>query len=65
MTASTTLIRIMSVLGMLLSAYALYVEHRKAEDELYVAACDINSWVACSKCAAPTRPAQAGAACSH
>lgn len=55
----------MSVLGMLLSAYALYVEHRKAEDELYVAACDINSWVACSKCAAPTCPAQAVAACSH
>lgn len=46
---STTAIRIVSVLGVLLSAYALYVEHKKAEDELYVAACDINSWIACSK----------------
>lgn len=38
-----------SIAGVLLSLYALYVEHQKAENDMFVAMCDINSWVACSK----------------
>lgn len=46
---SVALITGASLLGLLLSAYALYVEHKKSQDELFVAWCDISSWVACSK----------------
>ncbi len=38
-----------SIAGVALSLYALYVEHKKAENDMFVAMCDINSWVACSK----------------
>ena len=43
-----------SIAGVVLSLYALYVEHKKAENEMFVAMCDINSWVACSKYVAKT-----------
>ena len=41
-------IRIASIFGMILSTYALYVEHMKGTDEMFEAWCDINSWMSCS-----------------
>ncbi len=42
-------VRVLAVLGFVLSAYALYVEVAKTTDTGYVAACDINAWVSCSR----------------
>ena len=37
------------LLGMILSLFAFYVEMRKHQDKSYVALCDINEQVSCSK----------------
>ena len=44
-----TTIQICAVLGVVISLYALYVEAQHEANEFYVALCDINSWIACSK----------------
>ena len=41
--------QICAVLGVVISLYALYVEAQHEANEFYVALCDINSWIACSK----------------
>jgi len=43
------LLRIISLIGLVLSIYALYVEFRASNDPNYVAACDISSYISCSK----------------
>jgi vitamin-K-epoxide reductase (warfarin-sensitive) len=40
---------ILSVFGLFLSLYALYVEFNAHEDENFIATCDISSHVSCSK----------------
>ena len=42
-------IKLLALLGLFLSLYALYVEYRVSIDPDYVAACDIASWISCSK----------------
>ena len=37
------------LVGLVLSGYALFVEHQKEKDETYTAMCDINEHVSCSK----------------
>jgi vitamin-K-epoxide reductase (warfarin-sensitive) len=46
---STMVIRLLALAGLVLSAYALYVEHAKTSDQGYVAACDLNAWASCSR----------------
>ena len=41
--------QICALLGFLVSGYALYVEAQHEANPFYVALCDINSWIACSK----------------
>ncbi len=43
------MLRLLAFTGLLLSAYALFVEIAKTSDTGYVAACDINAWVSCSR----------------
>lgn len=50
-----TRIQWISLLGLVVSAYAVYVEHAKQADPSYVAACDLSGWggifknISCSK----------------
>lgn len=37
------------MIGLLLSVYALYVENKVENSPGFVAFCDINAWIACSK----------------
>ena len=37
------------IVGLVLSGYALFVEHQKEKDDSYTAMCDINEHVSCSK----------------
>eukprot|EP00164_Ancoracysta_twista_P004597 GFYU01006208.1.p1 GENE.GFYU01006208.1~~GFYU01006208.1.p1 ORF type:complete len:169 (-),score=41.24 GFYU01006208.1:176-631(-) len=39
----------MCAMGMVLSAYALYVEIKLSQDKNFVALCDISEWMSCSK----------------
>ena len=39
---------ILCVFGVVISAFALFVEKSKHEDSSYVALCDLNSWMSCS-----------------
>ena len=43
------LLRIFPVLGILVSLYALWVEHRKALDDTYEALCDLSEGASCTK----------------
>ena len=38
-----------STIGIILSAYALYIEHKKAKNAEYKAVCDINDKMSCTK----------------
>lgn len=51
--SSATLVRTVCLIGILLSAYALYVESRKEADPGYEALCDVSSWISCSKVRKP------------
>lgn len=44
-----TAVRIFTAIGLGLSIYALYVEHRASTDETYEAVCDISDQISCSK----------------
>lgn len=37
------------VVGLILAGYALFVEHKKAQDDSYTAMCDIDEHMSCSK----------------
>ena len=39
---------VVAVLGVVVSAYSVYVEGQKREDENYEAVCDITSWSSCT-----------------
>lgn len=43
------LLRIFPILGILVSLYALWVEHRKALDDTYEALCDLSEGASCTK----------------
>jgi uncharacterized membrane protein len=61
-TTRSVIFRVLSVVGLLLSAYALYVEHKVTQQKLnphtltsaggeeapFVALCDLGSWASCS-----------------
>lgn len=54
--------QICAVLGVVISLYALYVEAQHEANEFYVALCDINSWIACSKVGTERRMSLSGVA---
>lgn len=37
------------LIGLTLAGYALFVEHKKAQDDSYTAMCDIDEHMSCSK----------------
>ncbi len=37
------------LIGLILAGYALFVEHKKAQDDSYTAMCDIDEHMSCSK----------------
>ena len=39
---------VLCIIGFLISAFALFIEHSKNNDSSYVALCDLNSWISCS-----------------
>jgi vitamin-K-epoxide reductase (warfarin-sensitive) len=43
------LLRVFPILGILVSLYALWVEHRKALDDTYEALCDLSEGASCTK----------------
>eukprot|EP01006_Ploeotia_vitrea_P039859 TRINITY_DN66383_c10_g1_i1.p2 TRINITY_DN66383_c10_g1~~TRINITY_DN66383_c10_g1_i1.p2 ORF type:complete len:160 (+),score=75.72 TRINITY_DN66383_c10_g1_i1:44-523(+) len=47
--ASYGMVRLLSVVGTAASLYALYVESMAKAGAGFTAACDINSWISCSK----------------
>jgi len=46
---SKTGIRLLSVFGLVLALYALYVEAKSASDPHFVSLCDINAYISCTK----------------
>ncbi len=39
---------VLSIVGLLLSCYAVYIEHAKTNDKDYVAFCDIDENISCT-----------------
>ncbi len=58
----TPVLRAISLIGLLLSAYATYAEHQKELDINFVAWCDIGTWASCSKVRGRRRSGGVGAA---
>eukprot|EP00735_Rhodelphis_limneticus_P003184 TRINITY_DN1452_c0_g1::TRINITY_DN1452_c0_g1_i1::g.27195::m.27195 TRINITY_DN1452_c0_g1::TRINITY_DN1452_c0_g1_i1::g.27195 ORF type:complete len:144 (+),score=26.66,sp/Q6TEK3/VKORL_RAT/39.57/8e-26,VKOR/PF07884.9/5.4e-27,SPC25/PF06703.6/12,SPC25/PF06703.6/29 TRINITY_DN1452_c0_g1_i1:55-486(+) len=47
--ALSTIRFVLCFFGFSLSAYALYVEHKKSANPFYEAGCDLSEWISCSK----------------